>query len=112
MEVADAETSHMLPKKRQTQTSTKVHREGTTQTGPSSSGAVESAAPRGVLVNDILGYVTPTHPGSKPRQMSKNPKYPPKLPALPEGMTCSVDIIPALIRLNFNEHDLVFLKYV
>ena len=27
-------------------------------------------------------------------------------------MTCSVDIIPALIKLKFEDHDLLFLKYV
>ena len=27
-------------------------------------------------------------------------------------MTCSVDIIPALIRLNFDNHKLLLLKYV
>ena len=44
--------------------------------------------------------------------MLKNQKYPPKLPALPEGMTCLVDIILALIKLKFNDNDLFLLKYV
>ena len=44
--------------------------------------------------------------------MLKNQKYPPKLTVLPKGMTCSVDIIHALIRLKFDDHDLILLKYV
>ena len=80
--------------------------------GSSSSGVVESVAPWGVSVHEILGYVTPMHPGSKPRQLSKNQKYPPKLPPLLEGMTCSIDIILALIRIKFDNHDLIFLKDV
>ena len=48
----------------------------------------------------------------KLRNPSRNKKYPPKLPPLLEGMKCSVDIIPALIRLKFEDHDLLFLKYV
>ena len=31
---------------------------------------------------------------------------------MPEGTTCLVDIIPALIRLKFKDHDLLLLKYV
>ena len=42
----------------------------------------------------------------------KNQKYPPKLPPLPKGMTCSVDIIPSLMKLNFEYHDLLLLKNV
>ena len=42
----------------------------------------------------------------------KNQKYPPKFSSLLEGMTCSVDIIPALIRLKFEDHDLLLLKDV
>ena len=52
------------------------------------------------------------HPRAKLRQPSKNQKYPPKLPPLPKGMKCSVDIIPALISLKFEYHDLLLLKYV
>ena len=63
-------------------------------------------------MNDILGYVSPTHPGSKPWKLLKKQKYPPKMPPLPEGMTCSVDIIPTLIRLKFDDHDLILLKDV
>ena len=95
-----------------TRTFVRMRGEGTSQTGPSILAAVEFAAPRGVLVNDILGYVSPTHLGAKPRKMSKSQKYPPKLLVLPEGMTCSVDIIPALIRLKFDNHKLLLLKYV
>ena len=90
----------------------KVCGEGTAQTAPSSSEFFESVSPRGVSMNDILGYVAPMCLGAKPRQMSNNQKYPPKLSALPKGMTCSVDIIPALIRLKFDDYDLLFLKYV
>ena len=86
--------------------------EGTAQTGSSSSRVVESMAPQGVSVNDILGYVSPTRLGAKPWQLLKNHKYPPKLPPLLEGMKCSVDIIPTLIRLKFDDHDLLLLKYV
>ena len=42
----------------------------------------------------------------------KSQKYPSKLPPLPERMTCSVDIILALIRLKFEDHDLLLLKDV
>ena len=42
----------------------------------------------------------------------KSQKYPPKLSPLPEGMTCSVDIIPTLIRLKFEDHELLLLKDV
>ena len=86
--------------------------EGTAQIGPSSSGVVASTVPLGVLVNDILGYIAPTHPGTKPQQLSKKQKYPPKLRLLPEGMKCSIDTIPALIWLKFDDHDLLLLKYV
>ena len=34
------------------------------------------------------------------------------MPPLPEGITCSADIIPALIRLKFDDHDLLLLKDV
>ena len=68
--------------------------------------------PQGVSAHEILGYVTPMHPGAKLRQLSKNQKYPPKLSPLPEGMKCSVDIIPMLIRLKFEDHDLLLLKEV
>ena len=44
--------------------------------------------------------------------MLKNQKYPPNFPALPKKMTCSVDIIPALIRIKFDDHDLLLLKDV
>ena len=63
-------------------------------------------------MNDILVYVPPTCPGTKPWKLSKNQKYPPKLPPLLEGMKCSVYIIPALIRLKFEYHDLHLLKDV
>ena len=75
-------------------------------------GAVESTAPQDVSVHEILGYVTPMHPRSKPWNLLKNQKYPPKLSPLLEGMKCSVDIIPTLIGLKFEYHDLLFLKYV
>ena len=90
----------------------RVQGEGTAQTRLSSSGDIESATPWGVSVHEILVYVTPTRPGAKPRQLSKNQKYPPKMSSLPEGMKCLVDIIPALIRLKFEDHDLLLLKYV
>ena len=67
---------------------------------------------RGISTHDILGYVAPTRLGAKMRKPMKNQKYPPKLSTLPEGMTCSVDIIPALINLNFQDHDLLLLKDV
>ena len=54
------------PEKWQTRTSVRMRGEGTAHTRSSSSGLVESVAPRGVLVHDILGYVTPMHPKSKP----------------------------------------------
>ena len=102
----------MPPQKRQTHTLARVQGEGTAQTRPSRLGDVESVVPRGVSIHDILGYVTPMHPGAKPRQLSKSQNYPPKLLSLPKGMKCSVDIIPALIRLKFEDYDLLFLKYV
>ena len=80
--------------------------------GPSSSGVVEPALPQGVSVNDNLGYVAPMCLGTKPWQLLKNQKYSPKLPPLPKGMTCSIYIIPAFIRLKFDDHDLLFLKDV
>ena len=42
----------------------------------------------------------------------KNQKYLPKLSLLLEGMTCSVNIIPTLIRLKFEDYDLLLLKDV
>ena len=68
--------------------------------------------PWGVYFHDILGFVAPTRMGEKLRQPTKIQKYPPKLLPLLEGMTCSVDIILALIRLKFEEHDLLLLKDV
>ena len=68
--------------------------------------------PRGVYVNDILGYVTPMHPGVKPRQPTKSHKYPPKFLPLSKGMNFLVDIIHALIKLKFEYHDLLLLKDV
>ena len=76
------------------------------------SGVVDSATPQGASIHEILGYVTPTNLGAKPRRSLKNQKYPPKLPLLLEGMKCSIDIIPVLIRLKFEDHDLLLLKYV
>ena len=49
--------------KRYAHTTARVQGEEPTQTGPSSSGAVESTKPRGVSINDIPGYVAPTRPG-------------------------------------------------
>ena len=40
----------------------------------------------------------------------KNKKYRPKLSPLLEGMTFSVDIILALIKLKFEDHNLLLLK--
>ena len=51
-------------------------------------------------------------PRAKPRQSTKNQKYLPKLSLLLEGMTCSVNIIPTLIRLKFEDYDLLLLKDV
>ena len=69
-------------------------------------------APRGVFVNCILGYVAPMRPGEKLRQPTKSQKYPLKLSSLLKGMMCLVDIIPSLIRLKFEDHDLLLLKDV
>ena len=60
------------PPKRHTRTSARVQGEGTAQTRSSSLGAIESMVPRGVFVNDILGYVSPTGLGVKPRKPTKN----------------------------------------
>ena len=68
--------------------------------------------PRVVFINDIPGYVAPTQPGVKPRKLTKNHRYPPKLPPLLEGMTCPVDIIPALVKMKYEYHDLLLLKDV
>ena len=108
----DQKPSSTPPQKRHTRTSTRVQGEGTAQTRPSSLGAVDSMKPRGISIHDILGYVTPTHPRAKPRKPTKNQKYPLKLPPLPEGMIFSVDIIPALIKLKFEDHDFLLLKDV
>ena len=104
--------SPMPPRKRQTRTSVRMRGEGTTYIEPSSSRAIESMAPRGVSVHEILGYVTPTPSGATLRKPLKNLKYPPKLSPLSEGMKCSINIIPALIRLKFEDHDLLPLKDV
>ena len=104
--------SPMPSQKRQTSASTRVQGEGIAQTRPSRLGGVESVAPQGVSVHEILGYVTPTCPRAKLRYLPRNQKYPPKFPPLPEGMKCSVDIIPALIMLKFYNHDLLLLRDV
>ena len=85
----------MPSQKRQTRTSIREQEEGTAQTWPSSSGAMVSLTPRGMSINDILGYVAPTQPGAKPQKLTKNQKYQLKVSSLPEGMQCIVDIIPA-----------------
>ena len=92
--------------------SMRVQGEGTAQTEPSSLGASESTAPWGISFHEISGYVTSTHPGAKLRKLSKIQKYSPKFMLLSKGMTCSVDIIPTLIRLKFEDHDLLLLKDV
>ena len=60
------------PQKRQTRMSTRMQGEGTAQTRPLSSRDVDFAAPRGVSVHDILGYVSPMCPGAKVRQRTKS----------------------------------------
>ena len=67
---------------------------------------------RGIFVHDIFWHVAPKCLGVKLRKPSKSQKYPPKLPSLTEGMTCLVDIIPALIRLKIEDHDLLLLRDV
>ena len=69
-------------------------------------------APRGVSINDIPRYVAPTWPGKKPRKLTKNQRYSPKFSSLPEGMTFPMDIIPALVKMKYEDHDLLLLKDV
>ena len=64
--------------------------------------------PRGVYINDIPRYVAPM----QGRNLTKNQRYTPKLSPLPEGMTCLVDIIPALVKMKYEDHDLLLLKDV
>ena len=66
--------------------------------------------PRGVSINDIPGYVALTWLGAKPRKLTKNQRYPPNLLSLPEGMTCLMDIIAALVKMTYEDHDLLLLK--
>ena len=87
-------------------------REQGEETGPSSLCVVKSAAPKGISINDIPRYVDPTWPGVKPRKLTKNQRYPPKLPPLPEGMIFLGDIISALTKMKYEDHDFLLLKDV
>ena len=77
--------SSLMPKKRQTRTSTMAAEE-VAQAGPSSYIVVESAAHVGVSTEDILGYIPPCRPGAQPRNLTKNQKYQVRMSMIPQGM--------------------------
>ena len=99
-------------KKRYRRMTTREQGEDTTKTEPSGSGDVKSMALRGISINDIPRYVSPTQLGEKLRKLTKNEWYLLKLFSLPEGMTFLVDIITALVNMRYEDHDLLLLKDV
>ena len=100
-------TTSPVPNKQKTRTSARAQEEVVAQSGPSTLGAMESSARIGVSIADIPGYVPPTRPVANPRKMTKNQKYPMKMPTIPQGMACTMDIVPALMGMKYDDHDML-----
>ena len=75
--------------------------------GPLNSGVVESSSHAGLSTADIPGYVPPCHPNAKPMAVSKNQKDSVKLPGILQGMICTSHIVPSLIRMKYEDNDML-----
>ena len=42
----------------------------------------------------------------------KNQEYQVKIPAIPQGMVCTVDIVPMLMHMKYEDHDMLVLKEI
>ena len=68
---------------------------------------MESSSHVGVSVANIPAYVPPTRPIANPRKMTKNQKYPVKMPTIPQVMACTTDIVPVLMGMKYDDHDML-----
>ena len=45
----------------------------------------------------------------KMRNLTKNQRYPVRIPAIPQGMQCTMDIVPFIMRMRYEEHGMLAL---
>ena len=83
--------------KQRTKTTTRAHKEGTPQTGPSSLEVMDFGATAGVSIKDIPGYIPPSGPSAQAKKPTKNQRYHIRMLAIPQGMLCISDIVPTLM---------------
>ena len=78
----------------------------------SSPGVMEYAIKTCVFVKYILGYVPPSRPGAQAKKPTKNQRYHIWMSGVPHGIVCTSDIVPALMQMKYEYHDLLALEDV
>ena len=73
---------------------------------------MDFVARAGVSIKDILGYIPPSHPGVQDKKPKKNQRYQIRISMIPQGMVCTSDIVPALMKIEYEYHDLLAFKDV
>ena len=63
-------------------------------------------------VKDIPEYIPPSQPSAKPKNPTKNQKYRVRMSAIPQGMVCTFGIMSTLIKMKYDDRDLLVLEDV
>ena len=63
----------------------------------------------GVSIVDIPIYVPLCRPNAKRWKSMKNQRYMFKMLVIPQGMICTMDIVPSITRMKYDDHYLLAL---
>ena len=80
--------------------------------GPLSPEVMDSTVRVGVSIKDIPSYIPPSQPDARSRKPTKNQRYQISMPSIPQGKVCTFDIVPTLMQLRYEDHDLLSLEDV
>ena len=62
---------------------------------------------KGVIVDEILGFTLPRKACEPKLKLTKNQRYPVKMCGIPQGMHLTLNIVPFLTKMTYNNHDLL-----
>ena len=60
-----------------------------------------------VYTVDTPRYVPPCTPSAKPRNLTKKHRYPVKTMTIPQGMECTIDTVPYILKMKYDDQYLL-----